>query len=370
LNGTVDLFKNEISVIHDNRHDVEFLDSDKDNLTDSLSWNVPRLSEQNYLIRSSGIIRNITVFVEDLNGNRLDLELKIEKAGARYHIEIPRQRSVRPGSYKLVVKAGDTTTEQLFKWGLVNINTHKSIYLPEETAKIIIGVLNSEGGRVDDADVSVVIENPYGEKIFYSTLDGTIENNNDGTYDLEFLTKETGFHKITATAVGRGVNESYETNFEVRNFVEFDIEREMPTVIELKPYIAKIKITSRIDAENVSFTEVVPKEFEVTSFDGTIKENEDNKTIQWVIGHMEENETRILKYSFNPPKISPMLYLSGPGEVEYYNESGRHSFKEARSWTIAADKVEIVMKMFWYHHTFIIYHFKSWFFLKIIYTIK
>ena len=72
--------------------------------------------------------------------------------------------ALRPGLYKLVVETiqnGLTSVqEQDFGWGVLAVNTHKSIYLPNEEAFIGIAVLDNEGRMVCDADVTLVITDP------------------------------------------------------------------------------------------------------------------------------------------------------------------------------------------------------------------
>ena len=61
------------------------------------------------------------------------------------------ERSFKPGKYSLRVEmlsADGTqvlTATQDFTWGVLAINLNKSVYSPDETAKLAIAVLNEEG---------------------------------------------------------------------------------------------------------------------------------------------------------------------------------------------------------------------------------
>ncbi|MEM5836652.1 MAG: Hint domain-containing protein, partial [Candidatus Aenigmatarchaeota archaeon] len=138
---------------------------------------------------------SLKVFVVDPEGNVTEvnfIEDEIEKG--KYYVELDAEREFRPGLYKLKVKLNyvspnpgevEVEGEIEFSVGLVNINTPKSIYLPGERVKVIIGVLDSYGSRVNDADILVKIYKPSGDFVVfvYNSINdtGNITNNKDGT---------------------------------------------------------------------------------------------------------------------------------------------------------------------------------------------
>ncbi|MEM5871255.1 MAG: hypothetical protein QW051_00105, partial [Candidatus Aenigmatarchaeota archaeon] len=281
------------------------------------------------------------ILLVDPEGN--EKEIPFTNFGKIKKVLLDTGRNYRPGLYKikLIVFEGsesETTIENEFALGLVNINTDKSIYLPGEEAKIFIGVLNSYGSRVDDANVYAKVFSPSGEIGLFSTGSGTIKNEGDGLYTFIYTTKEKGTYKIEVHAESFEVSSDYETKFEVRDYVEFDIRREAPTITYLDGDKVTIWITPEEDAENVSVVEYVPSSWNITieNFEAHISENSENKTITWFIGSVKKGESFALSYYFDPPDVSPALALLGPLEI-VYNQG--ETFKEARQWTIAIDAI-------------------------------
>ncbi|MDO8627739.1 MAG: hypothetical protein Q7K42_04690, partial [Candidatus Diapherotrites archaeon] len=99
-------------------------------------------------------------------GNEIALEnifaskLEETKIG-EYFISLPPKRSFKPGAYQLVVTAEDGNfsyeEESAFMWGVIAINTKKSIYKPNETAQFEIVVLDELSFGVCDADMQIIL---------------------------------------------------------------------------------------------------------------------------------------------------------------------------------------------------------------------
>ena len=100
-------------------------------------------------------------------------------------ITIFKQEDFRPGLHKLKVnyeKDGKVyTLEQEFTWGVLAINTNKSIYLPDEKAYLQMGVLDEGGRTICDAKVSLEITDPEGNKTILETSDLGETNNKQAT---------------------------------------------------------------------------------------------------------------------------------------------------------------------------------------------
>ncbi|MFH8092607.1 MAG: hypothetical protein QXM38_01545, partial [Candidatus Aenigmatarchaeota archaeon] len=287
---------------------------------------------------------NISAFVVDPDGNVTEANvIADETLPGRFYVELDTEREFRPGVHKLKVRLsyispnpGEVVVEEEveFAVGLINVNTNKSIYLPGENATVIVGVLNQYGSRVNDALLTVKITSASGKQTIFSTNEGNIVNNNDGTYTLFYQTNETGLYTIYAEALVNEVSIDYETTFEVRDYVDFDIERTAPTVVYLDGDKIKISVKSNINANNVIIREFVPKDWNIST-DGIITENDTIKIITWNIGKIKKDDIISVNYSFDPPDISPVLALVGPTEIIYNNKV----FKEAREWTIGIDAV-------------------------------
>src|SRR3989344_7382461 len=219
------------------------------------------------------LFQNATLqaFVTDPQGNTTEVSITEGKNKGQYVVEMDPGREFIPGLHKLKVRLtyispnpGEVVVEEevTFTVGLININTDKSIYLPNENATITVGVLDEVGKKVVDADLTLTITSPSGKTTMQSTKNGLVENNGDGTYTSYYKTGEAGEYTIYALAEATNVSADYTTHFETRNFVEFDIRRDMPTIIDIGNELdAKIKITAEMDATGVTVVEKVPNDF-------------------------------------------------------------------------------------------------------------
>ncbi|MBI4020111.1 MAG: hypothetical protein HY367_02155, partial [Candidatus Aenigmarchaeota archaeon] len=280
----------------------------------------------------------------------VEKRLEVESTGSIGIASMETGRLVRPGIYKIMAissfdSSGDAVAEANISIGLLNINTNKSIYRPGETALVIVGMIDAGGSPVAGANLSVSVEAPSSAISIFSTAGGSIGDNLDGTYALEYPVKELGTHGIHAVAYDQGTPIEYSTSFDSRSFVEFDIIRDAPTVIKLQDTRVAINITANTAASDATFTEYVPSEFNVTT-DGIVADNGSVKTITWYLGDLQEGDSTTVNYVFTPPQVSPALYLLGPGRVDY---NSVQSFSEGRAWTIAADAAFFYyVKWAWY----------------------
>ncbi|MBI4175596.1 MAG: FixH family protein, partial [Candidatus Aenigmarchaeota archaeon] len=274
-------------------------------------------------------------YLIDAEGN--EKQLAADNAGGKDIVRLETQRSYRPGSYTLraISTFGSQVAEaeENITIGLVNVNTDKGIYRPGENATVTVGVLDLGGSPIAGADVRVSITDPQGDMTPFSTSSGTVTDNGDGTYTFHYTVKEIGTYEIHAEVTNLGYTSTYDTNFDVRSFVEFDIVREAPTIIKLEPTSITINITSNVRADSATITEYLPSEFNVTT-SGFVSDNGTVKTITWHLGDLDPGETATVEYTFEPPHISPALYLLGPARIDYNHVQ---SFSEGRAWTLAAD---------------------------------
>ncbi len=232
--------------------------------------------------------------------------------------------------------------EQEFPWGMVSLNTRKSIHKPGETAEFIIVALDKDGRPVCNADISLTVSNPDNEKTTYSTSDGTITARNEcGIYDANYSTVVEGNHTIDITALIDDLEVYFTCHFLVQQDYEFDIIRTALSKIDptrQDRFDVTIDIESFTDADSVTIKEFVPAGFDVSPVDAaTVLLEDDMKTIIWnkdLIG----NKTSV-SYSYSVPHIWPYLYALGPTEIDYFDKtcSKSFSFEEARPWYVAVD---------------------------------
>ena len=234
------------------------------------------------------------------------------------------------------------TQEQDFTWGVLAINTHKSIYLPNEAASIGIAVLDNEGHMVCDADVTLTITDPSDNETVLSTSNGLINVSpqccvygvtNLPDYYTNYTVGGAGTYvmNLTVTAVTADGTKSITDEFTVQNSVDFDVARDGATrIYPPVPYVMNFTIKANKDYTGL-IKEYVPASFVITPQDGltvTTVGDTDTKILTWT-RNLVEGETYNIYYEFDAPDISPYLFTLGALEIG--------SFKEVRQWQIAND---------------------------------
>ena len=278
----------------------------------------------------------------------------------KVHIQKP-SRNFRPGKYTLQVTLTTPSaviiSEQDFTWGVLSVNTDKSIYAAGDNAYLQMGVLDDHGSTICDADLDLVVTSPSGVATDLNTTDGGIIRNpechgNDVINNPDYYThytvpSESGIYQMVLTAnTTNGVKTIHDT-FSVAESVPFDVSREGPTrVFPGAVYPMVIHITP---AHNWTGTiiEKIPSNFTPSAptnglgFDSSVTDG-DTTTLIWTGVTLEAGKEKILGYTFLPPPISPQFYLVGPLSF-YYGTSDYTTdmpvFQESRQWQIADDAV-------------------------------
>lgn len=184
--------------------------------------------------------------------------------------------SLRPGRYKIKVVdtvSNQVISEQEFTWGVLAINTNKSIYLPNETAKIAMAVLDETGNMVCSAKVNLDIISPFGTKTHFSTNNGSIKVNPDcrmhsytlnPDYEASYQAIEIGRYTTTLSATTANGTYTTKDRFEVRNYAPFDIERDTATrIYPPDKYPVKLRIHAN-EAFSGKIIESVPSDFQIS----------------------------------------------------------------------------------------------------------
>ena len=257
------------------------------------------------------------------------------------------QRSFRPGLYKLKIKAKEDEEEfikeQEFLWGVLAVNTNKSIYLVGETAYLQMAALTDSGHTICDANLKLEIISPAGEP-FSAVVERSGEcgpNNVTNVPDYFAYYQISGVGNYEMKLINFDNGYEITDSFEVRDSASFEVERIGPTRI-YPP--ASYEMTFEIKA-NEDFSgevvEVVPASFIVIGTSDVKQEiRNEEKTIIWQVD-WKAGESYEIKYGFDAPDISPYIYLLGPLKLAFSEE--RIAFREARKWQIAADAPSTVV---------------------------
>jgi len=295
----------------------------------------------------------IETFVYDSSGNLTDIEPEIEELrDGKFKITVPKQRAVKPGQYKLqtkLVKNGVTqTVEQDFLWGVMVVNTEKNIYLPGETAKILIGITDYNGKIPSEADIQIEITSPSGQRTILETP-RQVRQNYDLSYFAYYLVDETGNYSLKTTASTENSGADFtvedESTLISKQATDFEISRD----ISLMPVAgteetATIEIKSNVNAANAVITEYVPTDFIIAQTDGIVDRTAENISITWT-RDLAQGETISLDYTFETPLFTPVVYSLGPLQIEH----GK-TYDEERQYDI------IVSDLVWFGYRWYFYY--------------
>ncbi|TLX65602.1 MAG: hypothetical protein E6L02_08100 [Thaumarchaeota archaeon] len=282
----------------------------------------------------------ITVQVQGPDGKPFDIQPQVEQIlEGKYNITLSSTRDAKPGIYTvktILIKDGKTyTTQDQFAWGLVSLNTKKSIYRPGETADFVIVVLDNGGHPVCDSNISMNITNPNSQTTTLSSGNGIMPNIKCGLYDASFTTTSEGNYTIGVSAQNPSGTANFSTSFLVQNSYAFDIIRtadsKIDPVNDTNSFNVQIDIGSYVKTDSVKIQEFVPSVFNVTT-DAKVETLDDTKILTWD-KDLISNQTSI-QYSYSVPLEFPKLYALGPVQITYDNNK---TFNEARPWFVAVD---------------------------------
>ena len=257
-----------------------------------------------------------------------------------------RPQKLIPGKYAVQVLVNENETifidEFEFYWGVLAVNTEKSMYFPNESVTLNLAALTDRGDTICDAILELKIINPKNEFFDVPVEQSGSCGENNVTDIPDYLahfstTGEWGLYKIQLqhkNKVGEVVHK-IEDSFEVREYIPFDIKRTAPTrIYPPAPYTVTLDITA-----NRSFvgdiTERVPRGFVFADTSGAeVTTLEEVTILTWKNVEMAVGETRTFTYVFDAPDISPYMYLLGPMDMD--------GFRELRQWQIASDAISSV----------------------------
>lgn len=293
----------------------------------------------------------VTIVHSAFAEEKLAAEINIDKEKSELVIHPKDLPNFKPGKYRLHLTLrtidGIVNVDQDFSWGVIAVNTNKSIYKPGDAALISMGVLNDRGETQcmtgeQSAKVWVTITGPNGVKKEYSTEDKSIRDSeecsavsvtNNADFQALFLVENPGVHQMKVVAEIKGERREVEDYFTVENQTAFAVERySFPTRIYPRAaYNVVFTVTSAADYTG-TVEEIVPENFRISNINENGKEEKSGefKKLIWNVT-LKKGEKKEFKYRIHFPLISPEFYLLGPIKIG--------DFAEARQWQIASDAI-------------------------------
>lgn len=252
-------------------------------------------------------------------------------------------------------------------WGVVAFNTNKSVYRPGEEASMQIAVLDEEGKTLCDSEIEITIRNQStgNEKRFstehtrftpfYNFFVGflgkeyeigriwksddtcTKQKTDVPDYTAHYLVNNTGIYDVAVTVTTKNGTYAVADQFEVKEFVPFEIERNGPTrIYPPEDYDMTFSVKANQDFKG-RVTERIPEDFAVKPVDAAFTKTLASKNLKEVTWEVDwkAGETYELTYAFNAPNISPEYYLLGPLTL---GPLVIGDFEESRQWQVAGDQ--------------------------------
>lgn len=269
------------------------------------------------------------------------------------------EREFKPGKYTLKISLQtDNALIQVakdFTWGVLVVNTNKSIYDLGDDAYIQMGVLDDGGHTICAAKLEMDVTTPAGIVTHFSTDDGSANlivqdahcgpDNfvEDGTpdYHTHFTnTTEGGEYSIKLKATTANGVKIINDKFFVDSATAFDVER--ITASRIQP-VNNYPVTLKVKSKNAfvgTIVERVPADFIIMHPNNSVDYDNietigDTQIISWNL-NFTAGETKTLGYYYDAPNISPEIFLLGPLQSVI---DGNKIWEEARTWQIASDAV-------------------------------
>ncbi|MFN3692835.1 MAG: DUF2341 domain-containing protein [Candidatus Paceibacteria bacterium] len=249
--------------------------------------------------------------------------------------------TLEPGKYEVTVEVLENGEKFIdtfeFYWGLLAVNTKKSMYFPNEEVQLNLAALTDSGDTICDANLQMKIIDPKGT-IYEVPVEQSGSCNANNVTDMpDYLatftdTGEWGEYTIQLQHlnVNGEVVHKITDSFEVRDYIPFDITRTAPTrIYPPAPYKVDLNIKANRTYTG-DITERVPRGFIIEGLEGaTITALPQYSVITWSDITLNEGDEITLSYTFDAPDISPYMYLLGPLQMD--------TFHELRQWQIASD---------------------------------
>lgn len=265
--------------------------------------------------------------LKDSSGKEITFTKNLSKKNYKNILFIDQPESFRPGKYTLEVTSDSGQVEKLeFYWGVLVINTNKSVYLANESAYLQMASLNEYGNTLCDSNLKLEVIDPQNEtKTIDIEKSETCGNNNvtdNPDYFSHYQTDSVGTYQIKLKNLDN--NFEISDSFEVKESLPFEIERVAAT--RINPFASEYQMTIKVKANQDLkgyIIEKKPDDFQII-----------NSKFGWNVD-MKAGEEQILSYVYQAPKISPQIFSLGP--LRLTDELGQIVFSESRPWLLASD---------------------------------
>ncbi len=275
-------------------------------------------------------------------------------------ITIAKDQSLPKAGTYTVTATGQTNTGEdftqktTFAWGVMAINTDKTVYAPGETAHMQLGVVGPGGNTICGAAVQVTVTNPSGNVAnvpFNASSSCRGDQYSDSPdYTGDYQTGAVGTYTMHVGV--KGTTDTLSSTFKVASNVPFDVTRTGLTRL-FPTRVYKMDMTIKA---NQDFTgqvkEVLPSGGFKVLFpppSATVTNDKDQVIITWDVS-WKAGTTQDLAYSFYPPVQSPAFYEFLP--ATFTDHDGKLVFQEARGWQYVGDAtIAFVAQTFFTYHT-------------------
>ena len=263
-------------------------------------------------------------------------------------------RAFRPGKYTIdltITEGGSTYTDSVqFYWGVLAMNTDKSVYAPGDTAHMSIAALDDNGNTQCDALLTLKVTAPDGTTANVPVSSGGGCGHNNVTTLLDFVadvpTSVVGSYSATLSHVdasGAIINQTTE-NFTVQKDAPYVVSRTGPTrIYPVSAYSMQLSVYSK-DGFSGDVNEVLPEGFTISnSGGGTTSFQNGALYITWHVS-IAAGASKNLSYTFKAPEVSPYLFLLGPLSL---SQGSTVAYTEENTWKIASDAIPIGAGIAW-----------------------
>ncbi len=220
-----------------------------------------------------------TTSVTDSTGAPANVPITQNNDGTTTTVQLAPSNVIKPGQYtvKITDDQGNVTTQD-FTWGVLALNTDKTMYHPGEQADISLAVLDDKGSMVCDANLQLritssalgvddtlsttaasssaqIVVNPQCQKHDFSL---------QPDYEAHYTFAKAGNYNLQLTATTQNGTHTITDTVPVTNDIPFDVQRISATrIYPLDTYPMTMNIKANRDFSG-TVTETVPEDFTIT----------------------------------------------------------------------------------------------------------